>query len=336
MHLDPARLSAYGRRSTRPSPVNRMMSAFAADFRPTRDINLGVGYVNERTIPRLPIQQALNAVLADPARYKAALNYGGPQGSDNLIAALQRLLQRTSFATAPDAVNRQQIIIGPSGATSLLEALARVLAPGIVITADPMYYIYCDVLERVGHRVVAIAEDAEGLQPTLLEQLVASGAVPIEQLNCVYVVTVNNPTGTIMTTQRRRQLAETVARLSRQAGRLIPLVVDRAYDDLVHDPAVEPVPSCLIDPPADCLIYEVGTLSKVLSPALRIGYLVGPDTPLLQALIQKTSDTGFSAPLITQEMAGWLLDQHIETQLARVNRGYRENRWRSAPGSNGI
>jgi len=45
---------------------------------------------------------------------------------------------------------RNRLIVGPCGATSILEGLAEVVAPGIVVTSDPMYYIYADALQTQG------------------------------------------------------------------------------------------------------------------------------------------------------------------------------------------
>jgi DNA-binding transcriptional MocR family regulator len=52
--------------------------------------------------------------------------------------------------------------------------------------------------------------------------------------------------------------------------------------------------------------------------------MIVPAVPLVKAMIQKTSDAGFSAPLITQEIASCLLDRHVVEQIERVNAGYRQ------------
>ena len=318
------RLSNYGRASTRPSPVNRMMAAFAADFRDGVDINLGVGFVNENTIPVALFTEAMQAVAADPAAYRQAFNYGGPHGSANLIAAIKRFLaRRHTTGLDQTTLARNRLIVGPCGATSLLDALAEVFAPGIVVTSDPMYYIYADALERKGFEVFAVPEDRDGVDPAALDRKLLQLEDRAAQIAFFYVVTVNNPSCTVLSNARRRELYQVAARLSRQQGRRIPIFFDLAYELLLHDPAAEPFDSVL---GADELgiAYEIGTLSKVLAPALRIGYLLGPDGPLMDAMVQKTSDVGFSAPQFVQEMAAYLLDRHIEPQLRAVNAGYRE------------
>jgi alanine-alpha-ketoisovalerate/valine-pyruvate aminotransferase len=138
-------LSEYGNASNIPAPVNRMMAAFPTDFRQDKDINLGVGYVNERTIPHDLILEALQAVLAHPEKYKVALNYSGSQGSQNLIKSIKKFLVEHGIGGfTREILDRNEIIIGPNGATSLLEGIAHVLPPGIIITSDPLYYIYCN------------------------------------------------------------------------------------------------------------------------------------------------------------------------------------------------
>lgn len=319
------RLSDYGAASTTPSPVNAMMAAFAEDFRDGMDINLGVGYVNEDTIPETLIQEALDAVLADRHRYRQAFNYGGARGSANLIASIRRFRAAPGRpgAVAPEVLARKQVIVGASGATSLLDAIAEILPRGIVVTADPMYYIYTDALFRRGFEVVAAREDAEGVRPESVRAQVDALGSRADDIAFFYFVTVNNPTCSILGGARRQALVDLVTELSERQGRRIPLFFDTAYELLLHDPAAAPCPSALNHDRLD-VVYELGSLSKVLAPALRCGYLVGPPGPFVEALVQKTSDVGFSAPLATQEMASYLIDQHIGHQIDSVNAGYRQ------------
>ena len=171
MNLNDFNLSEYGLKSCMPSPVSRMMADVAATFRVDKDINLGVGYVNEATIPRKLILEALQAIIENPDKYKLALNYGGPHGSSKLITSLKNYYINNQIGgLLEENLNNNEIIIGPNGATSLLEGIARVLKPGIVITPDPMYYIYCDYLERQGFEIITVSEDHHGIRTDLLEK----------------------------------------------------------------------------------------------------------------------------------------------------------------------
>ena len=322
--MDNVSLSSYGEASSQPSPVNRMMAAFAADFRDGVDINLGVGYVNEKTIPREQIAAALDAVLARPEKYRVPLNYGGPAGSANLIESIRRFhVEQGIGGLTEDVLDRVEIIVGPSGATSLLEGIAHVLEPGIVLTTDPVYYIYANVLERKGFEIVAVPEDADGIDTGRLAARIEALGDRRREVRCLYIVTVSNPSCTILSNPRRRRVIELATQLSRALGRQIPVFFDKAYEGLIHDPTVEPPESGLLHDELG-IVYELGTVSKILAPALRIGYLMGAEGPFLRAMVQKTSDAGFSAPLITQEIASWMLDHHVADQIARVNAGYRD------------
>ncbi len=317
-------LSEYGEASSVPSAANRMMTDFAVGFRDGYDINLGVGYVNENTIPRQQIQIACEAVLANPKKYRAALNYGGAQGSPNLIASIRKFHVDNRIGGIKKATfNTRDIVIGANGATSLLESVTHLLPAGIVFTADPMYYIYCNDLGRKGFTVVAIPEDNEGLQTDLLRAKLDALRSGKESIQFFYIVTVNNPSCTILSNRRKREIVEIVTQLSHEIGRKIPLFFDNAYRDLVHDNTVEPLESALCYDELG-IVSEIGTLSKILAPGLRIGYLIGPKGAFLNSIIQRTSDIGFSAPLINQEIVSYLLDNGIEAQIENVNKGYRQ------------
>lgn len=189
MGLQDIPLSRYGKASSIPAPVNRMMTTFAHDFRDEHDINLGVGYVNELTIPRDLIELACRDVLARPQKYRAALNYGGSQGSPNLIESIRKFHAENQIGGLSEKMlNTKTIVIGPNGATSLLEGITHLLPPGIVITTDPMYYIYCNDLERKGFRIIAVPEDEHGIRIDLLQEKLNNLASQKEYIRFLYIV----------------------------------------------------------------------------------------------------------------------------------------------------
>ena len=315
-------LSPYGQRSTIPSPATRMMAAFAADFRQGVDINLGVGYVNQETMPAVEVREALDYVLSHPAEYPNALNYGSAQGSPRLAAAIRAFYRAGGFGRIDERVlGRSDMLIGASGATSILMGLAQVIKPGIVVTSDPRYYIYCEYLERAGFEVLAVPEDSEGMRADILECKLKALGSRRRAVRFFYVSTVGNPTSTVVSTARRRAIVEAGARLSRQIGARIPVVFDAAYEALVHAAGVER-PESALDFDEHGLVYEVGSFSKVLAPALRVGFLLGPHDELFDALLQQVSDTSFSASLVVQEMAAFLLERNGLAQVGKVRAEY--------------
>lgn len=324
MKMQDILLSEYGAASVIPSPVNRMMESFSVDFRENVDINLGVGYVNEATIPRDWILEAQKEIFSNPQKYRAPFNYSASIGSKNLIKSLRRFLINNKIGVLNENIlSDKRILIGVNGATSLLESVAQIIPPGLVITANPLYYIFTDYLERKGFKILAISENKNGIGYNQLDEKISQSGFDLRELRFFYFVTINNPTSTILANSTAEDLVKTATRISYQLGRKIPLFFDRAYEGLVHDPHVEPPRSGFFHDEAE-IVYEVGTLSKILAPGLRIGYMIGRDGPFLSSMIQRTSDMGFSASLINQEIASYVLDHYGTQQLELVNTAYRK------------
>jgi 2-aminoadipate transaminase len=299
-----------------------MMAAVSAELRPGVDCNLGVGYVNEEVIPREAIRAAVETITADPAGHPLSLNYGGPQGEPGLRAAIRRFLSRRAAGPVPpEVLESRRVLVGANAATSLLEAIADVVPPGIIVTTDPTYFVYADYLVRRGFEIVAVPEDDQGADPAALRDAVAALGERRDAIRFLYIMSVNNPTGTVLPNARRRALAAWAAELSAELGRRIPLIMDRAYDDLIHGAGIE-APESVLPHDAHAGCFEIETLSKTVAPGLRIGYLVGPDGDFFRALVQRTGDVGFCAPPLSQAIAAHILDESIDEQIRRVTAEY--------------
>ena len=89
-------LLEYGNASSIPAPVNRMMLSFAEDFRQDKDINLGVGYVNEKIIPGEFCVHS-SGDLVDVGKRQLRLSYGYEE-VDRIREAISLIKEAVDYA----------------------------------------------------------------------------------------------------------------------------------------------------------------------------------------------------------------------------------------------
>ncbi len=314
-------LSQLAKNSKEPSFINKMTSEFALDFREGLDINIGVGYVNDHTMPVKEIAASYQYVMEHDNIYRNALNYGGAEGSPNLRASIRNYYKRNQIGNlTPEELELHKIVVGVSGATSILDGFADAMEKGIVITGDPFYYSYTENLTKKGFELLPVKSDTDGIIPDEIEK--ALNEVDLNKISYFYIVTINNPDSIILSNERRKRIVEIANEISDKTGKLIPVIFDKAYEDTIHNPEVVK-PDSPLKYNERGNVFEIGTFSKVLAPALRIGFMLSKNNQIRHQIVQRISDIGFSNSLINQEITSRLLDEYMDEHKIKVNKAYR-------------
>lgn len=218
--------------------------------------------------PVVQFRQALNEVLR---RDKVdALGYGERAGYPPLQLTIARVLASQGLAVSPD-----EIII-TTGSQQALDLVARtLLRPGDpVLVESPTYPGALEVFEAAEARLVAVPMDEEGMRVEIVEEL-----IQYARPRLIYTIpTFHNPTGTSLSSARRRQLVALSARYN------IPILEDDFVSDLRYDGPAQPALKT-IDTRGN-VIY-VSTFSKMLMPGLRVGFLVASGPIYDHLLIRK-------------------------------------------------
>ncbi len=261
-------------------------------------------------IPHAEFAACMAAVLSRLG--PGALGYAPSQGVATLRERIAVDLSRAGIACAPDD------IVITSGSQQGLDLVARTLVdPGDAFFTEARTYSGAlTILAATGADVVGIDADVDGPDLGALDRRAAALA-PGQRLKGLYLVpNARNPTGTSIAPQRRHAL------LAWARGRVVPVIEDDYGADLVLDPGAEMAPLRALDRD----VVHVGTFSKKLIPALRVGYVVVPPAlrdPLLG--LKHTMDLGTS-PLLQHALAEFLARGLLEPHLARVQAAYRRRR----------
>jgi DNA-binding transcriptional MocR family regulator len=251
--------------------------------------------------------QAFATALA-PTVAARALQYSTTEGDPQLRELLAaRLIGRGLEADAGE-------ILVTTGSQQALGLVASVLLdPGdAVLVENPSYLAALQCFGFAGAKLVPAPCDEHGLQPEALPALIAE-----HRPKFLYVIpTFQNPTGRTLPAPRRARLAEIAA----EHG--LWLVEDDPYGELRYDG--EPLAPIAAHPGARDRTVTVSSLSKVLAPGLRIGFLrapeqlLGPMTVAKQAADLHTSTVDQHAARFCLQAAD--LDDHIERICAEYRR----------------
>lgn len=223
----------------------------------------------------LPVERIRSALAA--AIDTRALQYGPTEGVHDL----------REFVAQRHGVTVDEVLI-TNGAQQALDLIARAIVDtgDIAVVESPAYLGATQVLQNVGASLTGVMSDDDGLDTGTLEDMVTGGLQP----KLIYVVSnFHNPTGVTLSARRRCELAEIVTR----SGAL--LVDDDPYGELrFAGHAVAPL--------AAPSLVRVGTVSKVLAPGLRVGWMVGPPW-LIDSCVRLKQATDLHTSTLTQCVA---------------------------------
>jgi 2-aminoadipate transaminase len=258
-------------------------------------ISFAGGLPSPATFPVEQLKVAFDKVLSEQG--KVALQYGPTDG----YAPLREWVA-DSLSTNGARISPNQVLM-TSGSQQDLDLLGKVLIDerSKVLVETPSYLGALQAFSLYGSEFVSVPSDDGGLLPETVATLGQGARILYALPNF------QNPTGRTLSLQRRHVLVDVCARLG------LPLIEDDPYGALSY--RAEPLPKMLSMNP-DGVIY-MGSFSKILTPGIRLGYVVAP-RPLVEKLEQAKQATDLHTAQLTQMVVyntikDGFLDDHIPT-----------------------
>ncbi len=291
-------------RAARTEPMRRYLRLRRASI-PPGAIDLTRMMPPPELMPAELFQRCLTHVLKTSGA--KALGYGPKEGARPLREEIVRDLARRGVpSSAAD-------LLVTTGSQQALDLIARALLdPGdVVITNVSTYAGALLVFAATGAHVVGVASDADGPDLDALRRLGA------RRPKVLYLMPNHaNPTGACVSNARRAAI------LAWARDAQVAVIEDDYAVDLELDDGPLPTPMRALDPD----VIHVGSFSKRLIPALRVGYVVAPPSlhPHLLAL-KHTTDLG-SSTLQQLALAEFLDRGYLVAHLRRIQPAYRARR----------
>ena len=234
------------------------------------------------------------------------LGYANPQGRGDFRAQLAIYLRRMRN------IQTRSLLV-TNGAQEAIYMIAQLLLSiGDRVAVEGLCYPpACQALQSSGAQLVTIQQDDQGLDPDHLESQLKH-----QRIKLLYLTPLHQYPTTVTLNVARRQ------RIYQLAQQYDFAILEDDYDHEFHY-ACQPLPPMASQDPDQRVIY-LSSLSKVLFPASRIGFLALPDALLSPLLTLKKMINQQSSNLMQLAIALWMQDGGFERHLRRSTRRYKQ------------
>ena len=257
------------------------------------------------------IRQSTDAVLGGGGA-GAVLQYGATEGWQPLRERLSAFMAAKSAAVAPEG------LIVTTGSQQALDLIGKtMISPGDkVIVEAPTFLATIQCFRLYGAHLIGAPIDADGVDVDKLEALIAE-----HKPKLVYLIpTFGNPSGATLSLERRKRILDIAVRTQTL------VVEDDPYGELYFDAPPPPSLLTLSDgvPGSRDWLAHCGSLSKVLSPGLRVGWLIAPTELLGKATMCKQFSDAHTSNLTQATAAHYLTLNRLNDALGVVRSTYAE------------
>lgn len=260
--------------------------------------------------PHLFPLETMQSIMKNVSEELDYFGYEEQKGFFPLREAISNYVKSFGIHVSPNSI----LIV--SGALQALQLISIGLLhrKSTVLLEQPSYLYSLHVFQLANIHLSGIAMDHYGILPSdLLTRIKYS-----QKKNILYSIPCfQNPTGILMSEKRRKEILKICEKEQ------LPIIEDDIYRELWID---EPPPAPLKSIDKHGHVLYVGSLSKTLTPGLRIGWIIGPE-PVIDRLSDIKMQTDYGSSSLSQRVAAeWIHKGFYEDHVANVRIQLKERR----------
>ncbi|MEB9975064.1 PLP-dependent aminotransferase family protein [Bacillus cereus] len=260
--------------------------------------------------PHLFPLETMQSIIKKVSEELDYLGYEEQKGFYPLREAISQYVRSFGIHASPGSI----LIV--SGALQALQLISIGLLhrKSTVLLEQPSYLYSLHVFQSANINLSGISMDHHGILPNdLLKRIKYS-----QKNNILYSIPCfQNPTGILMSKERRKEILKICEKEQ------LPIIEDDIYRELWLDES-PPAPLKSMDKHGHVLY--IGSLSKTLSPGLRIGWIIGPE-PVIDRLSDIKMQTDYGSSSLSQRVAAeWINQGFYEAHVANVRMNLKERR----------